>query len=253
MIAMSSPALSLRPFQEALEFVARRFPAWEIVGEGQHFLPDIEKEFLELTPSFDLRYSAHTPLSDVNIGSLNPRMRRAALNEVLQSIAAAGRMGITPFTVHPGFITPLGQLNKEGAWNATRASLEEAEKAAREAGVTLALENMPNMPISMLTNPDDLMRMLEGTELRVCWDIGHAHTTNNIKEYLPYWRRFANVHIHDNDGRHDQHLPLGEGSIDFPPILQRLKGYEGNFVIEARKVEGAEVSRLRLEKMLSAV
>jgi sugar phosphate isomerase/epimerase len=92
MIAMSSPALSLRPFQEALEFVARRFQAWEIVGEGLHFLPDVEKEFQELAPSFDLRYSAHTPLSDVNIGSLNPRMRRAALNEVLQSIAAAGRM-----------------------------------------------------------------------------------------------------------------------------------------------------------------
>ena len=73
MIAMSSPALSLRPFQEALEFVARRFEAWEIVGEGQHFLPDLEKEFLELTPSFNLRYSAHTPLSDVNIGSLNPQ------------------------------------------------------------------------------------------------------------------------------------------------------------------------------------
>jgi sugar phosphate isomerase/epimerase len=253
MIAMSSPALSLKPFQEALEFVARRFQAWEIVGEGLHFLPDIEKEFLELTPSYSMRFSAHTPLSDVNIGSLNPRMRQAALNEVLRSIEAAGRLGITPFTIHPGFLTPLGQLNKEGAWNATRASLLEAEKAAKDAGVTLALENMPNMPISMLTNPDDLMCMIEGTEVRVCLDIGHAHTTNNVKDYLPYWRRFANIHIHDNDGRHDQHMAIGDGTIDFPPILHRLKGYEGNFVIEARKIEGAEISRMRLEKMLSAL
>jgi sugar phosphate isomerase/epimerase len=253
MIAMSSPALSLKPFQEALEFVARRFEAWEIVGEGLHFLPDIEREFQEITPSFNMRYSAHTPLSDVNIGSLNPRMRRAALDEVLRSISAAGRLGISPFTIHPGFLTPLGQLNKEGAWNATRESILEAERAAREAGVVLALENMPNMPISMITNPDDLMRMIEGTEVRVCLDIGHAHTTNNIKDYLPYWRRFANIHIHDNDGRHDQHMAIGDGTIDFPPILHRLKGYEGNFVIEARKIEGAEISRARLEKMLSAL
>jgi sugar phosphate isomerase/epimerase len=253
MIAMSSPALSLKPFQEALEFVARRFQAWEIVGEGLHFLPDIEKEFRELTPSFNMRFSVHTPLSDVNIGSLNPRMRRAALNEVVHSIEAAGRLGITPFTIHPGFLTPLGQINKEGAWNATRESILEAEKMAKDAGVVLALENMPNMPISMLTNPDDLMRMIEGTEVRVCLDIGHAHTTNNVKDYLPYWRRFANIHIHDNDGRHDQHMAIGDGTIDFPPILQRLKGYEGNFVIEARKIEGAEISCMRLEKMLSAL
>jgi sugar phosphate isomerase/epimerase len=253
MIAMSSPALSLKPFQEALEFVARRFEAWEIVGEGLHFLPDVEKDFLELTPSYNMRFSVHTPLSDVNIGSLNPRMRRAALNEVLRSIEAAGRLGITPFTIHPGFLTPLGQINKGGAWNATRDSILEAEKVARDAGVVLALENMPNMPISMITNPDDLMRMIEGTEVRVCLDIGHAHTTNNIKDYLPYWRRFANIHIHDNDGRHDQHMAIGDGTIDFPPVLQRLKGYEGNFVIEARKIEGAEISRVRLEKMLSSL
>jgi sugar phosphate isomerase/epimerase len=251
MIAMSSPALSLKPFQEALDFVARRFQAWEIVGEGKHFLPDIEREFLEATPSYGMRFSVHTPLSDVNIGSLNPRMRRAALDEVLQSIAAAGRMGISPFTIHPGFLTPLGMLDKEGAWNATRDSLLQAEKAANESGVTLALENMPNMPISMLTNPDDLMRMIDGTDVRVCLDIGHAHTTNNIKDYLPYWRRFANVHIHDNDGRHDQHMAIGDGTIDFPPVLHRLAGYQGNYVIEARKIEGAEVSKVRLERMLS--
>ena len=43
-----------------------------MVGEGATRCREIEKDFFELAPSYDLEYSAHAPMSDINIGSLNP-------------------------------------------------------------------------------------------------------------------------------------------------------------------------------------
>ena len=211
MISVSSPVFSLMPFEQAIERVARDFRAWEIVAEGRHRLPGIEHRFMEISGSYDLEYSVHAPLSDINIGSLNPTMRQASLDEVLLAIGCCGRMGIGLITVHPGFLTPLGQLDRGAVMREARGSLRQIDAAASEAGVTVALENMPRMPITTCTAPAELLSLLEDTSLRVCFDIGHAHTAGNIDDFVRHVPLFANVHIHDNDGITDQHLTIGRG------------------------------------------
>jgi sugar phosphate isomerase/epimerase len=250
MISVSSPAFSLMPFDRAIEQVARDFRAWEIVAEGMHRLPDIEKRFMEISGSYDLEYSVHAPLSDINIGSLNPRMRKASLDEVLLAVGCCGRMGIDLITVHPGFLTPLGQLDRGAVMRETRSSLRQIDAAASEAGVTVALENMPRMPITTCTEPAELLSLLEGTSLRVCFDIGHAHTTGNIDDFVKLVPLFANVHIHDNDGTSDQHRTIGDGKIDFAHVLSALGEYQRRYVIEARNIDSAPISRDRLRILL---
>ena len=46
----------------------------------------------------------------------------------------------------------------------------------------------------------------------------------------------TNMHIHDNLGDDDNHLMVGEGSIDWPDVTGRLKalGYNGPFISECR-------------------
>ncbi len=250
MISVSSPAFSLMPFEQAIEKVAEDFHAWEIVAEGTHRLPDIEKSFIDISGSYDLEYSVHAPLSDINIGSLNPSLREASLNEVLLAIGCCRRMGIDLITVHPGFISPLGQLDRGSVMRETRRSIREIDKAASENGVVAALENMPRMPISTCTEPVELLSLLEGTSLGVCFDIGHAHTNGNIGDFVKHTSHFANVHIHDNDGTSDQHLTIGEGKIDFEHVLSAMTSYRRRYVIEARRVEGAPLSQARLRKLL---
>jgi sugar phosphate isomerase/epimerase len=230
--------------------VAKDFRAWEIVAEGMHRLPDIEKRFIEISGSYDLEYSVHAPLSDINIGSLNPTLREASLKEVLLAIGCCRRMGIDLITVHPGFISPLGQFDRAAVMNATRRSILEIDKAASENGVVAALENMPRMPITTCTEPVELLSLVEGTSLGVCFDIGHAHTNGNIDDFVKHVSRFANVHIHDNDGNSDQHLTIGEGKIDFKHVLSAMSGYGRRYVIEARRIEAAPLSLARLKKLL---
>ncbi|HEY3421122.1 MAG TPA: sugar phosphate isomerase/epimerase family protein [Methanomassiliicoccales archaeon] len=252
MISLSSPAFSLIPFDQAIEAVAKEFQAWEIVAEGMHRLENIEKRFIEVSGSYDLEYSVHAPLSDINIGSLNPSMRDASLKEVLMAIGSCRKMNIDLITFHPGFITPLGQLDRAAVMRETVRSIHEIDKAAAEHGVVAALENMPRMPISTCTEPTELLSVLEGTSIGVCFDIGHAHTACNIDEFLRHVPRFANVHIHDNDGTSDQHLTIGEGRIDFERVLALMGSYRGRYVIEARRIEGAPLSAMRLSKLLGA-
>jgi len=252
MIAISSPSLSLLPLREALAAVQPDFEAWEIVAEGRHYLPDIAKGLEEHLASHDLVCSVHAPLSDVNIGSLNPRLREVALREVMVTIEQAGALGLNPVTVHPGFYSPIGHLDKAGVRRKTKEGLHAIDKVAKDCGVKVALENMPAMPITMATDPQGLLELLGGTELGICFDIGHANTTRNIDDYLALTPQFHNVHFHDNHGQYDQHLVIGEGTVPFASALAKMDGYKGRFVIEARGMEGALTSRDRLKALLRA-
>jgi len=250
MIAVSSPAFSVLPFPEILERIARDFEAWEVVGEGRHALPAIEREFRELAPSYDLEYSAHSPMSDINIGSLNQRMREAALQELIAGLGAAGRMGMDVYTVHPGFMTPLGFVAPDKVKETVRSSLRRLEAVSNELGVRIALENMPRSPFSMATTPAALAELMEDLDIGICFDIGHAHTSGLVDEFLALKDRFINVHVHDNRGETDEHLPVGKGTVDFPRLLRGLEGYRGRYVIEARGLEDAVAGQQALRRML---
>lgn len=254
MIAISVPALSLIDFETALASVSKEFSAWEIVAEGKHYLPDIEREFLGAISSFNIDFSVHAPLSDVNIGSLNPRARELSVLQTCETIQAAGRMNIDLCTIHPGFFGPMGMLDKPSVAKRTRESLEVIEEVAGDSGVRVALENMPNMGMMMMgRTPGELLPLLEGLDMGVCLDIGHANTAGTIDDFLRFKERVINVHIHDNLGDRDAHLPIGEGKIDFKKVLHGLSGYDGRYVIEARSLIDGALSRDRLQSLLSSL
>jgi len=241
-------------FESALISVSQEFNAWEIVAEGKHYLPDIEKEFLDVTSSFDIDFSVHAPLSDINIGSLSSRARELSVREICNTLQAAGRMNIALCTIHPGSFGPLGMLDKPAVSKMTRGSLTVIERVAHNSGVKVALENMPNMGMIMMgRSPAELLPLLEGLDFGICLDIGHANTAGTIDDFLRYKDRVINVHIHDNLGDRDAHLPIGEGNIDFRKVLLGLSGYEGRYVIEARSLTDGVISRDRLQSLLSTL
>jgi sugar phosphate isomerase/epimerase len=252
MIAVSSPVFSLLDFDMALGFVSQEFKAWEIVGEGRHFLPALEKGFNDTVSSFEMEFTAHAPLSDINIGSLNPRIREVAVREITAAMHAARRMNIPIITVHPGFVSPLGFLDRAAVYDRMSDSLSRIEEASRDSGVKVAIENMPEMNISTGKTPEDLLKIIEGFEFGVCFDIGHANTTKNIDEFLLHKDRFLNIHIHDNHGAYDEHLAIGQGTIDFADVLGKLRDYRGNYVIEARSLNDAVAAKINLEVLLGS-
>jgi len=170
---------------------------------------------------------------------------------VVECLELAHRMGVDLVTVHPGFLSPLTRLDREAAVAATLESLRTIDAKRQDLGLRVALENMPDMPVAMAKTPSELVHFLEGTELGVCFDLGHANTAGNIPDFLEIKDRFINMHVHDNVGDLDRHLVIGEGNIDFRRWLAEFRPYHGRYVIEARELERSLISKERLNAALS--
>jgi len=253
MIAVSSPGFSMTPVTDMLEAIAPHFRAWEIIAEGMHALPGIKDELEELMHSHEIELAVHAPFSDLNCASLNAGAKEEAMSQILKSMNIASDLGIGMFTLHPGHKSPLGAYFPERSKKAHKESLRKLDAAGREHGVTLALENMPKMWISLCANSQEMRECIEGTDLMICFDIGHANITGDIEGLLELKDRIRNLHIHDNFGDVDRHLVVGKGTIDIPGILRALSGYKGLYVIESMNLPEGIESKAILERMLEDV
>jgi sugar phosphate isomerase/epimerase len=231
MRGFSCPPLSCRPFQEAAALVLPHFELWEIVSEADHFLPDIEAQARELLDTTHLRLSVHAPYSVVNLAAFDERTRRFSVKVLCDTVETAGRLGIGPVTVHPGILGPIQRYDRERTIRLTKQGLREIAEAADDCGVQACLENMPSMKACICQTAAEMRDMLDGLDMGMCFDIGHANTTGQIPELLEMAKDFANIHVHDNDGAYDQHRPLGKGNIDFSAL--KHISYWGNHIIEA--------------------
>jgi sugar phosphate isomerase/epimerase len=223
----------------------------EIICDLPHFMPDFDlaelKKLKELLDSCKLGVSIHSTFWDLNPASHYSEIRKLATKYIKKSIDACGILGGKIVVIHPGRcpvteFEPLAEMGKR--WY--RESIEECMRHANEMGITLTLENLDGgirYPYSTAREIKALTREFDGLGLTL--DIGHAYVgekqtgTNSPEQEIASTIRdvgdlLTHIHIHDNRGTFDEHLPPGEGNIDFKPILRALKdvGYDGIWVAE---------------------
>ncbi|MFP4185908.1 MAG: sugar phosphate isomerase/epimerase family protein [Thermoplasmata archaeon] len=246
MILASNPKLSLEPFDEALRKVKKEFNGWEILAEKYHGWR-YEEEIKDALSTSDLEIQVHAPLNDINIASINPGMRESSMNEVKKTIEMADSIGSDMITVHPGLYSPLSIYWDHVIENSKNA-LKELNGFASEYNVTLAMENLPEMWLSICSTAEETEDFLDELDIKFCLDIGHAYTTGELDDFLKFSP--INVHIHDNLGEEDVHLKLGEGEIDLKKVLRSLDDYNGNLVIEGRDMSELVESKSYLKELL---
>jgi sugar phosphate isomerase/epimerase len=252
-IAVSSPHMSTMRFEALLPRVAEHFAVWEVFGEGEQYLEAIAPAIRELLPSYDLRLTAHAPISDVNIASFNPRVRALALELVATCIRTAGDLGIPTVTVHPGLRMPMARWDDSKLRALTLDAAHSLARLGEEHGVTVCLENMAKNWVMTFQEPDWFEGAFDDTPLRFCLDVAHAHTMGPVT-LDAYLRRFtrvtANVHVSDNHGDADSHLVLGQATVPLRETIARLEanGYRGNYVIESQSFDEGLASVAVLNK-----
>lgn len=249
-ISISSPNFSLIPFEKILPKIALHFENWEIVAEGEHHFPKIKNKFKELMPSYNLKMRVHAPFSDLNIASVNELIRENSLKEICDCIKISNELGINVITLHPGHFSPLGVLCKKKVKEINRNSIIKICKFADEYGVEICFENTPKGSFLFCHEPKEILNAIKGTSARICFDVGHANISANIENFLRHWKKFGNVHLHDNFGDRDKHLQIGKGNINFKNVFEKLKEYNGNFTIESRGLKSGIESKKWLEKFI---
>lgn len=116
--------------------------------------------------------------------------------------------------------------------------VERAEKL----GTGIALENMGILR-GGLTDAKSLSALIDRFGSRAvgaCWDTGHAHIAgvDQAESIKTLGARLRALHVQDNDGVSDQHMPPYFGTIDWPALTGALRdiSYKGDFTFEAHMI-----------------
>ncbi|MDR1690989.1 MAG: sugar phosphate isomerase/epimerase [Candidatus Methanoplasma sp.] len=254
MIGVSCTQFSIEDPERIMDMVSKDFGLWEIFSEAENSVTKFSSRFNEIKDSYSMRYSIHAPICDMNIAAVNDRIREASVEEMVQTMVHANRMGIETVTIHPGIYSMVLHDIKDRSIMLAKDSLKKIDRCSKEYGVIPALENMPSFAVMMGQTPGEILELIEGTDLKICFDIGHANTMGMIDACAEAFEgRIANIHIHDNVGKNDAHMTIGDGNIDFENVLSKLKRYKGNYIIESRSIGSAIESKRRLEEIMRKI
>jgi sugar phosphate isomerase/epimerase len=227
----------------------------EILEEHKDRLnPARIKKVEELTSSYDVRLTIHSPILDMNIASATRSFRTESVRQVLRSVDNAAQLGAELVVVHPGLRTPLDYFDHKIHWNLNRESLREVLSHAEAEGVKIGVENMPGNHSFLLEKSSEFLDLIdEGLPLQMTLDVGHANTTSQLENYIrDMGTRIAHVHLHDNRGVHDEHLVIGKGTIDWVFLKGNLDMGNLTGVIEANTLSDALQSYYKARQIFNS-
>jgi len=185
------------------------------ITEYKDVAQEIHKQGLSIT--------LHGPFMDLSPGSLDPKIRgltRYRFQQVSQLIPIFLPKTVVCHTCYDnkryGFLKEQWRQYSVELWSWFAESI-------RKEGAILMLENVyEHNPYEFL----ELFKDLIGQGVGICFDVGHQAVFSHVN--LDSWlgilgEYIAQLHLHDNHGIRDEHLPLGKGEIDFPMLFKYLK------------------------------
>jgi sugar phosphate isomerase/epimerase len=233
-------------------------PAVEIFCAKQHLDWHNRGQIVELGHWFrdtELKlHSLHSPMYDDDVwGRSGPqsiisitepvKSKRIGMVDEIKRVLEIAE--IVPFRYLIQHLGAPSEEFSERASDAAFASLEELSLFARQRGVEVLLENIPNG----LSSSSRLKLFLEQThlDLHFCFDVGHAHIMEGIEEaYSAMKTRIRSTHIHDNDGKQDKHLfpfKAEGGTVDWRRTVELLASRPEQYPLLLELKEASEFPR----------
>lgn len=205
---------------------------------------------IELLENFTLKYSIHAPFMDVNIASLQNQSRLNSIEQIKTSINLANKINAEAVVVHPGVTSFLpNKFFKKEVTSFAEESIIELGEYGDDLGVLTTFENMPSFNSMLYQDMNELNELLVNNDLYMTLDVGHAnHAGYSADEMI--FDSIKHVHIHDNFGDDDAHLPLGEGSIDLKRVVNNLecKNFNGIYILEVNDYDSIKKSYEYMKK-----
>lgn len=177
------------------------------------------------------RHTLHAPFIDVLPGSLDAAVRRVALAKMAKTMDLAADWGTRLVVMHPNF-EPIYYRHQPAAWLERAADFFQRLLGGEPGGPLIAIENVAD------PDPDLLVRLVAAVaspRLVHCFDFGHHRVFGRIsvRAWLSRLQPAGHLHfhLHDNDGREDDHLPLGQGDIDWAAARRLLARLPSPFTV----------------------
>jgi sugar phosphate isomerase/epimerase len=150
--------------------------------------------------------------------------RRRRLTFLLHCLELARELSADAVSFWSG--TPASAAAEDVLWQRLCDGCRELADAAEQYGVRLAFEPEPGMFVETCDQFARLADLVGSPRFGLTLDVGHVHCLydgsipDRIRQFAG---RLFNVHLEDMRRGVHEHLPFGEGTIDFPPIFAALR------------------------------
>ena len=148
--------------------------------------------------------------------------RRRGIEEVLTTAATIKQLGGSLVVVHPSDLERHGQDVGARLADSLSSLTVLAERCHQEAVVLVVESPLPHL---LGGHPDEFRWLLDRLDgaVRVCLDTGHAFLGGHWHRFLAIADgRLTHIHANDNHGQRDDHLPPGDGRIDWAEMTRTL-------------------------------
>ncbi|KAB2588739.1 sugar phosphate isomerase/epimerase family protein [Streptomyces arboris] len=166
----------------------------------------------------------------------DPDARAARTALLVRAVDVAAELGAHAVHCFSGITPP--DTSTDTAWKRLTEAITPVLEAADRSGIPLAIEPEPGHLLATLADFHHLRALLgDPAPLGLTLDIGHcqcleeASPVSCVQDSAPWLRH---VQIEDMRRGVHEHLPFGDGEIDFPPVLAALAAadYQGLTVVE---------------------
>ncbi|MDR7487157.1 MAG: sugar phosphate isomerase/epimerase [Armatimonadota bacterium] len=196
--------------------------------------------------------SVHPPSWDINIASYTRPVWQTAVDVYSRAIEWAGRLGATYVVAHIGWRAD-PHLPRRAALARAEDALQVLVPRAAAAGVVLAVENVGWHGLEVCDQAEFtalVHRLPAGAGALL--DVGHARlagwdVAGALRDLAP---RLVALHLHDNHGARDEHLPIGQGDLDWTGLLPRLRALPAHCQHVLEYAPGTPLERVRQDGAL---
>jgi sugar phosphate isomerase/epimerase len=192
-----------------------------------NYTDDIIENHKQAIRNIDLR-SMHGPFGDLCPGSFDEMVREVAFKRFIKAYDISKKLNIKKIIFHNGYVpntnTPKNYVKRAITfWNNFLNLIND--------DVEIYLENFLEKDPGMLI---DLIDGVNKNNFGINVDIGHINCNTNQK--VIDWikklnKRIKYFHLHDNNGKEDEHLALGKGNIPLKDLFDSITKYSPESIL----------------------
>jgi sugar phosphate isomerase/epimerase len=193
------------------------------------------RETAKILADAGLKINFHAPFMDLRPGAFDDKIRQVSIDRIKQAIDLAPYFHPLKIVCHASFDENY-YVSSDDLWLEHSVKVwKKLTALAKDYNTIIALENVYEK------NPYILRRLfdaLDSESVCFCFDTGHFNAYSH--EPLSVWLKelgkyLGHMHLHDNFGHKDEHLPVGAGTFPFNELSQYLRRRKSrpSFTLEA--------------------
>jgi sugar phosphate isomerase/epimerase len=189
-------------------------------------LPDFEQALNDAIPFYETRQiSFHGPVFFTEHSApKGTKAYESSMWHVNKTFEYAKRLHSSHFTMHLNNCTVIPSRKEEMLYNALE-NYKELQEMFGAIDCPIYVENTGTiLEKNMLLDQEEFIDLCRDKKFEVVLDVGHANCNGwDLKHVI---RRLSDqiktYHLHNNDGLHDLHARIHDGTIDFDELMKTI-------------------------------